>query len=171
MVYRTILPQWRGGALAESVSVGDEEFKCLLCILYLASVVETRGPNAMLLGARTLTLTCEAKATSATGNYAVVFGYQDAGNYYYMNFDGTSGNTKLYKVVGGAATAIATVSGTIIADTNAHQIKITRIGRSISVWYDGQSLLSNVLDDTFIGGQIGLGARTGLAYFDNVTAG
>ena len=39
------------------------------------------------------------------------------------------------------------------------------------MWYDGNNLLSNVLDDTFIGGKIGLDAKTGTAYFDNVTVG
>ncbi len=119
------------------------------------------------------TFTCEAIAGSSTGNYAVVFGYQNSTNYYYMNFSGTSGATALYKVVNGVASAVTggTVSGTIIANTSAHEIKITRVGQAISVWYDGNELLTNVLDSTFIGGQIGLGAQTGTAYFDNVTVG
>ena len=86
------------------------------------------------------TFTCEAIAGSSTGNYAVVFGYQNSTNYYYMNFSGVSGATALYKVVNGVASVVTggTVSGTIIANTSAHEIKITRIGQAISVWYDGE---------------------------------
>ena len=90
-----------------------------------------------------------------------MLGYQNSTNYYYMNFSGVSGATALYKVVNGVASVVTggSVSGTIIANTSAHEIKITRVGQAISVWYDGNQLLSNVLDSTFIGGKIGLAPR------------
>ena len=40
---------------------------------------------------------------------------------------------------------------------------------SISVWYDGNSVLTTT-DATFIGGQIGIGFNDA-AYFDNVVIG
>ncbi len=88
-----------------------------------------------------------------------------------MEFNATSGATKLYKVVGGAAPAsIGTTSGGQILDTNYHAIQIQRVGSTITVWYDGNQIL-NTTDATFIGGQIGLGALNDAAYFDNVVIG
>ena len=59
------------------------------------------------------------------GNYAIVFGYQNSTNYYYMNFSTTANATALWKVVNGTATQIASYSGTLFSDTNYHAVKIT----------------------------------------------
>ncbi len=113
----------------------------------------------------------QARSSTAGSNYAIVFGYQNSSNYYFMEFNATSGATQLYKVVSGTASVIpTTVTGGQIADTSYHTIKIQRKGMMISVWYDGQSVLS-VSDATFIGGQIGIGALNDAAYFDNVIVG
>ena len=126
------------------------------------------------IGDFTMTVDVAAGSASTTGtgsNYAIVFGYQSTGNYYFMEFNAISGATKLYKVVGGAApVSIGTTSGGQITDTNYHAIKIQRKGTSISVWYDGNQILTTT-DATFIGGQIGLGALNDAAYFDNVIVG
>ncbi len=106
----------------------------------------------------------------AGSNYAIVFGYQNSTNYYFMEFNATSGSTALYKVVSGTASVVATASGGQITDTNYHPIEIQRIGTSISVWYDGNNVLTTS-DATFIGGQIGIGALNDAAYFDNVVVG
>jgi hypothetical protein len=165
-----------GGTGTWSVSLSSHSYRYYLLSNYPGGSNNVLGAYSTINSLSSVgdfTFTCEAIAGSSTGNYAVVFGYQSAGNYYYMNFDGNGANgSNLYKVVNGTASLITSgTSGRVIQDTNAHQVKITRTGRSISVWYDGQNLLSNVLDDTFIGGKIGLGAKTGLAYFDNVTVG
>ncbi len=126
------------------------------------------------VGDFTMTVDVAAGSTSTTGtgsNYAIVFGYQSAGNYYFMEFNAISGDTALYKVVGGATPSlIASASGAWITNTSYHSIKIQRKGTSISVWYDGESVLTTT-DATFIGGQIGLGALNDAAYFDNVVVG
>ena len=123
------------------------------------------------VGDFTMTLDAAAASTTAGSNYAIVFGYQDANDYYFMEFNATSGATKLYKVVGGAApVSIGTTVGGQIIDTNYHAIKIQRIGTSISVWYDGVNILTTT-DATFVGGQIGIGALNDAAYFDNVIVG
>ncbi len=136
------------------------------------SLLNASGYNNV--GDFTMTVDVAAGSTSTTGtgsNYAIVFGYQSAGNYYFMEFNAISGDTALYKVVGGATpTQIAAASGAWITDTSYHSIKIQRKGTSISVWYDGESVLTTT-DATFIGGQIGLGALNDAAYFDNVIVG
>ncbi len=118
------------------------------------------------------TMTADVAAGSATAgsNYAIVFGYQNSTNYYFMEFNATSGDTALYKVVNGSASIVASASGTWITDTNYHSIKIQRSFSTISVWYDGHSVLSTT-DSTFFGGQIGIGALNDAAYFDNVIVG
>ena len=131
------------------------------------------------VGDFTMTVDAAAGSASTTGtgsNYAIVFGYQSVGNYYFMEFNAISGATGLYKVVGGAAPSLiaAATSGGQILDTNYHAIKIQRTGTSITVWYDGQDVFGvgvSITDATFIGGQIGLGALNDAAYFDNVVVG
>ena len=122
------------------------------------------------VGDFTVDLDAAAGSTTAGSNYAIVFGYQNSTNYYFMEFNSTSGSTALYKVVSGTASVVASASGTWITDTSFHQIKITRKGTSISVWYDGNSVLS-ASDATFVGGEIGIGALNDAAYFDNVVIG
>ena len=126
------------------------------------------------IGDFNMTVDVTAGGTSTTGtgsNYAIVFGYQSTGNYYFMEFNAISGATALYKVVGGATPSlIATATGGQITDTLSHAIQIQRTGTSITVWYDGNQILSTT-DATFIGGQIGLGALNDAAYFDNVIIG
>ncbi len=126
------------------------------------------------VGDFTMTVDVAAGSTSTTGtgsNYAIVFGYQNSTNYYFMEFNAISGATKLYKVVGGATPVpIGTTTGGQILDTNYHAIKIQHIGTGITVWYDGDQILTTT-DATFIGGEIGLGALNDAAYFDNVIIG
>ena len=70
------------------------------------SLINTTGYNNV--GDFTMTADVAAGGTSTTGtgsNYAIVFGYQNSTNYYFMEFNAISGDTQLYKVVGGAAGA------------------------------------------------------------------
>ena len=123
------------------------------------------------IGDFNMTVDAAAASTTAGSNYAIVFGYQSSSNYYFMEFNATSGATKLYKVVNGAApVSIGTTSGGQITDTLYHAIEIQRVGSTITVWYDGNNILTTA-DATFIGGQIGLGALNDAAYFDNVIVG
>ena len=122
------------------------------------------------LGNFVMTVDARAASISAGSNYAIVFGYQNATNYYFMEFSSTSGATALYKVVSGTASIVASATGTWITDVNYHAIKIQRTGANISVWYDGASVLT-ASDATFGAGEIGLGAVNDAAYFDNVIIG
>ena len=103
------------------------------------------------VGDFTVDLDVAAGSSTAGSNYAIVFGYQNSTNYYFMEFNATSGNTALYKVVSGTASVVASASGAWITDTNYHNVKITRLGNVISVFYDGNSVLTTT-DATFIGG-------------------
>ena len=133
------------------------------------SLLNATGYNNV--GDFTMTADVAAGSSTAGSNYAIVFGYQSVGNYYFMEFNAISGDTKLYKVVGGATpVSIGSTSGGQITDTNYHAIEIQRTGTSITVWYDGDQILSTT-DATFIGGQIGIGALNDAAYFDNVIVG
>ncbi len=122
------------------------------------------------VGDFTMTVDVAAGSSTAGSNYAIVFGYQNSTNYYFMEFNAISGDTALYKVVSGTASVVTSASGSWITDTAYHAIKIQRTGTSITVWYDGDQVLTTT-DATFIGGQIGLGALNDATYFDNVIIG
>ncbi len=85
-----------------------------------------------------MTVDVAAGSSTAGSNYAIVFGYQNSTNYYFMEFNATSGDTAQAKVVSGTASVVTPASGAWITDTNYHAIKITRKGTNISVWYDGR---------------------------------
>ena len=70
------------------------------------------------VGDFTVDLDAAAASTTAGSNYAIVFGYQNSTNYYFMEFNSTSGSTALYKVVSGTASVVASSSGTWITDTS-----------------------------------------------------
>ena len=113
------------------------------------------------------TLLCNAAAVSgSTSNFALVFGYQNATNYYYMNFSAASGATALYRVVSGTGRNRLRQfdMGQLgkLPDTNNHLVQITRNGTSLSVWFAGQErVLQQFVDSAFgIAGQIGVGGRT-----------
>ncbi|MCK9325576.1 MAG: DUF1080 domain-containing protein [Bacteroidales bacterium] len=116
--------------------------------------------------------TCSAKSpedfeTNAAADYSIVFGYQDANNYYYMMFNAYAGESQLFKIVAGARTQIGTVADAAIPDNNYHDIKVNRTGDTITVYFDDVEVLSTT-DTTFGSGQIGVGSFNDSVYFDDI---
>ncbi|HEY0947330.1 MAG TPA: chitobiase/beta-hexosaminidase C-terminal domain-containing protein [Opitutaceae bacterium] len=110
-----------------------------------------------------------AATTSAWDDFSVIFGYQDASNYYYVSFnernDGlTSG---VFKVSGGVSKQLADITAAI-SGGRAYSVKIEKSGSTYKV-YRSTTLLATATDSTFAGGRIGLGAQNNGASFDNLT--
>jgi len=120
------------------------------------------------------TFTAQAKlgdsvASNEFADYAVVFGYQDPDNYYYVLFNNDQNSTQLFNVINGSrGTALATADSDWLNDNAYHSIEIKRTGSAIRVHFDGNLILS--ADDNSLGaGKVGVGSFNDSAYFDDVS--
>lgn len=115
-------------------------------------------------------LKVDARSAESAGNanadYALVFGFQDANNYYYMLFNKTLVNTKLSVVVAGERADLATATQGLTGN-EYNTAEVRRIGDTIEVWFDG-NLVLQVTDTTYMSGRVGLGSFNDSAYFDNI---
>jgi hypothetical protein len=126
--------------------------------------------NTNVTGNFTLTAQVGAVSTSGTWDDAVViFGYKDANNYYFASFNESNdaGTNGIFKVVNGTKTQIADFSATTNSGTTLRSIKIERVGNSIKVSRDGQSL-GSANDSTYTSGKVGFGTYNNSATFDNL---
>jgi len=116
---------------------------------------------------------CSAKSADAIGgvgaaDLCIIFGYQNSGSYYYINFNGSEGLTQLFRVHDGGVTVLDTHSPPTFADANYHTLRVERTGSQIRAFFDGSQILSAT--DSFFGeGQIGVGSFNDSGYFDNVS--
>ncbi|VAW88830.1 Chitinase, partial [hydrothermal vent metagenome] len=138
------------------------------------------SPGNSLLGEYSLlpgsygdfTLTAQARldATGANADYAVVFGFQNADNYYYALFNNNQAFIELFKVFEGTRTALDLVDPVDtdwLNDNAYHAIKVSREGSEIKVYFD-DNLIMHASDSTFGVGQVGIGSFNDSAYFDDV---
>ncbi len=116
-------------------------------------------------------LNVKAKTDESSGNanadYALVFGYQDGDNYYYMLFNRTQSNTQLFKVVEGTREVLATAAASWLSDNEYHELEIRRASDNIEVRFD-DSIVLQVTDNTLVVGKLGLGSYNDSAYFDDI---
>ncbi len=116
---------------------------------------------------------CSAKSADAIGgvgaaDLCIIFGYQNSGSYYYINFNGSQGLTQLIRVHDGGTTVLDTHSPPTFADANYHSLRVERTGSQIRAFFDGGQILS--ANDSFFGeGQIGVGSFNDSGYFDDVS--
>jgi hypothetical protein len=125
--------------------------------------------NTVLDGDFTLTVDAQAVAGSAPWtNVAVIFGYQDANNYYFFssNQSNDGATNGIFRVVNGVSTELADVTTTITPGVT-YQLRVEREGNVIRAYRDGV-LVASATDGTFTSGQIGLGTRQFQASFDNL---
>lgn len=116
-------------------------------------------------------LTANAKVSGTAGNsddFSIVFGLQDARNYYFANFSETNGSASngLFKVVAGVSTQLADFT-TFIKSGAIYSINITRSGSTIIVRLGG-TVLGVATDSTFLTGKVGFGSRNDSCQFDNL---
>ncbi len=117
------------------------------------------------------TLTAEAKTNEPSGNanadYALVFGFVNNENYYYMLFNRTQSNTQLFKVASGNRQELATASNSWLTDDEYHTIGIQVASKDIEIRFDGAIVLQHT-DDSPPSGQIGLGSFNDSVFFDDI---
>ncbi len=119
------------------------------------------------------TMTLQARLGDAVGDnaeadFAIVFGYQDANNYFYMMFNNSAIYTALFKVVNGARQQIAVAGQGWITDNLYHAVEISRNGDEVTVLFDGTTVLT-ATDTAFPTGRLGVGSFNDSAYFDDIS--
>jgi hypothetical protein len=107
-------------------------------------------------------------ASNAQADYAIVFGYQDENNYYYMMFNNDMAYSQLFKIENGTRSMVAATTSDWVNDNAYHAIGIHRENGEITVTYDG-IVVVNVVDGTFGAGQVGVGSLNDSAYFDDIS--
>jgi hypothetical protein len=125
----------------------------------------TYGDFALTLRARTA-----EPASNAWRDYIVIFGFQDADNYYYVFFNASDNDTTngIMKRENGNIAKISELAlPPTIVDDLWHNVEITRVGSDITVKIDGITAFA-AIDSTFDVGKIGLGSYNDSAYFDDV---
>jgi len=111
----------------------------------------------------------EALNSNTYADYAVVFGYENSENYYYMLFihDHFGGN-RIFKVTNGVRTEIEGLYGQgLIQDNNFHSVQITYDGIALNVLLDGVTYLTAeglIIPE----GKIGFGSRNDAFSVDDV---
>lgn len=125
-----------------------------------------------LLPAGDFELFVEGNATNTTSSnddFSVVFNYQNATNYMFVNLGDVNDATGngIFRVVNSVVTQIRDFTSTTAPGT-ARRISVRRTGAVIQVLRDGSQLGTDVSDTTFSGGQVGIGSRDNAAVFDNV---
>jgi chitodextrinase len=106
-------------------------------------------------------------AANPSADYAVVFGWQDADNYYYAMFNRAAANTLLFKVVGGVRQPALATANVAIPDNNYHLVAVARTGSLITVSFDGAPIMQ-ATDATFGAGRIGVGGYNDAAWWDDI---
>lgn len=126
--------------------------------------------NTSVSGDFTLGTTVRITGTTQVwDDAAVIFGYQDANNYYYLSLNESNNTTAkgVFKVVSGSPAEIVDLSASIVSDTD-HVVEIQRNGSSILVLIDGSEAASTT-DSTFTSGKVGFGSyNDGAAFGDLV---
>lgn len=126
--------------------------------------------NTAVNGDFSLSAVVNITGSSTTWNdAAIVFGYQDASNYYYVSLnENNDGYTKgILKVVNGVPTELDDITISISSDTD-YSVEIIRSGSSISVAVNSVAVAS-AIDSTFTNGKVGLGTFNDSARFDDLT--
>jgi hypothetical protein len=116
-----------------------------------------------------LTVQAKAKETgSHDDNFAIVFGYKDTANYYFLSFSEQNDNNcnGIFKVSNGRPTELIDFQTTIFSET-IYSIRLIADERSISVFLNDVSIahLNNI---TSIEGKVGVGTHAKPATFDNL---
>ncbi len=139
-----------------------------------------KGPNALFNlcvaeGPRLcdveLSVAFKAVAGHLDQGGGLVWRYQDADNYYVARMNPLEDNYRLYKVVAGKRTQLATKEGVKVPANEWHRLQVTQTGDRIECFLDGKKLLEGK-DDTFTrAGKVGLWTKADAqTHFDEFRA-
>lgn len=115
--------------------------------------------NTVPPGDFTLRTQVEANGTGPDLDFSIVWGYQDASNYYYASFSEVNSATSngIFKVSAGTITELADFSTTIMENV-PYKVKVEKSGSNYRVYRNGVSV-GSVTDAAFATGKVGFGSR------------
>lgn len=125
--------------------------------------------DTAIIGDFSLSTLARITGTASDWNdVAVVFGYVDTSNYYYVaiNESNDGGTQGVFKVEEGTPTELADISYSIASDTD-YTVEITRSGSSIVVEINS-SQVASITDATYAGGKVGFGSKNDGGQFDDL---
>jgi hypothetical protein len=109
----------------------------------------------------------EPMASTYCADFVVMFGKTAWDSYYWMNFNNRVHACRLCKSINGTITELASSENVLLTDNVYHDIKITRLGDMIRVFFDGIKVIQ-VTESDLITGQIGVGSHNDKATFDDI---
>jgi hypothetical protein len=121
---------------------------------------------------RDLTLSVAFKANKGILDQGggVVWRYQDADNYYIARMNPLENNFRLYTVLHGKRTQLATVEDLKAKSDEWHTLSVTQVGKKITCTLDGKQLIDAENGDITKGGAIGLWTKADAqTSFDQLT--
>jgi hypothetical protein len=122
---------------------------------------------------RDLTLKVRCRPESGVIDQAcgLVFRLQDGDNYYVARANVLESNVRLYHVIDGLRQQFATAEGITIAGNEWHTLQAKTSGATLTVWFDGEEVISTE-DETFAeSGRIGLWLKAdSVTSFDDLEA-
>ncbi len=119
-----------------------------------------------------VTLSCLAKSnedliSNRYADYAVLFGYRDELNYYYVQFQPQE--VKFHRLENGVRTRYENAAVSL-AFESVNRVFISIVGDSLRVTVDGRQVFSTQLPKGTVG-LVGIGSYNDSVYFDNVNVG
>ena len=119
-----------------------------------------------------IVLTMEIKSdedleTNPQADYAVIFHFQDADNYYFAFFNSAQNTTSLVLRRKGVETTLYTYHPATIENERYNTVCIKTLNGHITVMAN-EHVIMEVTNDTFLSGHIGVGVRNDAAFFDDI---
>ncbi len=118
------------------------------------SIHNTAVPNDFTLRAQ-----AEANGTGPDLDFSIIWGYQDANNYYYASFSevNSTESNGIFRISSGTITELADFS-TTIQENVPYKVKVEKTGSNYRIYRNGISMAS-VNDAAFSNGKVGFGSR------------
>ncbi len=104
---------------------------------------------------------CDSFASNGSADLALVFGYQDPMNYYYLILCNNSANSALHHIANGIRNTIKGVD-IAIPDNQFHDLAVKYNASGLTISYSGKNV---VISGVFHNGQIGFGSYNDSAAF------
>jgi hypothetical protein len=127
--------------------------------------------GTVLAGGGDFMIAVDASVATDSGwaDFAVIFGYRDAGNYYFFssNENNDAATSGLFRVVNGVSTELADVAAPIAPDA-VYALRVERVGGILRAYRGGRLVATAADPNPGSGGRVGLGTRGDHATFDNL---
>ena len=104
-------------------------------------------------------------SSNSSADIAVVFGYEDQSNYYYMIFSNNGSNTGLYRVSDGGRTEVQKVY-IAVPDNDYHQMNVHYENGVLTLSYNNTQVIYMTAD--IPNGMVGVGSYNDMVAFTNV---